>query len=79
MAAKKANAILGCINRSIVSKSHELIILLYLALVGPHLEFCVHFWTPYFKKDVVNAPALEAFKRKSVISAFIYISVLSKG
>ena len=40
---------LGCFNRSIVSKSHTLPVPLYL--VRPHLEYCVQFWTPHFKKD----------------------------
>ena len=49
MAAEKANAILGSINRSIVSKSCEVLVSLYSALVRPHLECCVQFWTPHFK------------------------------
>ena len=50
VAEKKANAILGCINRSIVSKHHNMLVPLYSALVRPHLESCVQFSTPHFTK-----------------------------
>ena len=62
MAIKRANSILGCINRSIVSKSHEVLVPLYLALVRPHLEYCVQFWTLHFKKD---ASRLEQFQKRA--------------
>ncbi|GAB0181689.1 mitochondrial enolase superfamily member 1 [Grus japonensis] len=50
-AAMKANWILGCICRSITSSGRDMIIPLYSVLVMPHLEYCVRFWPPQFKKD----------------------------
>jgi len=52
LTAHKTSCILGCMKRSVDSRSREMIPLFYSALVRPHLESCVQLWGSQHMNDM---------------------------
>ena len=50
------------IRRNITYKDKSLIVLLYKAIVRPHLEYCIQAWSPYLRKDI---DMLEKIERRA--------------
>ena len=61
IAASKGNQILGLIRRTVTYKEKQIIVPLYKAIVGLHLEYCIHAWRPY-RKDIDK---LERIQRRT--------------
>ena len=50
LATKKANGILGC--KAMATRSKLVILPPFSALVRSHLESCVQFWAPQYKRNM---------------------------
>ena len=62
IAGSKGNQVHRIIRRNITYKQKSLIIPLYEEIVRPHLEYCIHAWNPYLRKDI---DTLEKIQRRA--------------
>jgi len=80
LAAQKANCILGCIKRSVASRSREVVLLLCSALLRTHLESCIQLQSAQHRKDM---DLLERIQRRATkmirgLEHLSYVDRLSK-
>ena len=60
--ASKANAILGMLKHTFMSRDVELWALLYRTYIRPHLEFANSAWSPFLRRDIT---VLEKVQRRA--------------
>ena len=65
---KKAQKILGYIKRQFTTRKKDTILTLYNALVRPHLEYAVQFWSPSLRKDIERLEKVQARATKLIPS-----------
>lgn len=67
-AEKKANKILGYIKRQFKTRQPDTILKLHNALVRPHLEYAVQFWSPTQRNDIERLEKVQAKATKMIPS-----------
>ena len=74
LVAKKANSMFGCIKKTIVSRSRDVILPFYSAPVRTHLEYFVQFWALPLRKrqgSSIRTP-VEATKMTKILEHLPY-------
>ena len=56
---KTANGMLAFIARGFEYRNRDVLLQLYRVLVRPHLKYCVQFWCPYLRKDVLAVEGIQ--------------------
>ena len=59
--AKKAQSVLGMVKRHFKKTDKDDFKALYNTYIRPHLEYCIHAWSPHLKKDI---DCLERIQRR---------------
>ena len=67
------------IKKSMATRSREVILLLYSAWMRPHLDYCIQFWGPRFKKarDLLEGVQWRATKMIKSLEHLLYEEKLS--
>ena len=58
---KMAFGMVGFIGQNIECRSWDVLLKLYKTLLRSHLEYCVQFWKPFYRKDIIK---LERVQKK---------------
>lgn len=73
LAAKAANSVLGCFNRSIAGRLRDLIMSLFLGLVRLDQEQCLQLWSSQYKTATETVEQVEqTHQDNSEAAALIY-------
>lgn len=67
-ACRKANRVLGMINRTAVNKQPVIMTRLYKSLVLPLVEYCTAVWSPHYQKDMLLVERIQRRFTKSIPS-----------